>query len=132
MLKPVQHDGLYIGSRRLLIDYGEGEEDFEDLGDPVGGKDDDEANDPLSEGFFTFFDLVGIVGAGEHLKAGKNNDAQENEAREGKGSIDEEADDARKGSDASTNATGLIDLIEIDYCHINLGSLLVDPAPATT
>lgn len=31
------------------------EDDLEDLGDPVGGKDDEETNEGTSDHFFTFF-----------------------------------------------------------------------------
>ena len=65
---------------RLPLNDVDVEEDFEDLGDPVGAEDDEKTNDAPGDAGFALGLGFGIGGVGEHGKAALEDHKEEEEA----------------------------------------------------
>lgn len=61
------------------LDYIDAKNDFNDLGEPVGGEDNKETQDSSSEAGLTGVGRFGITGGGEHLETTPDEHAEENE-----------------------------------------------------
>ena len=97
---------------------------LEDLGDPVGGKDDKEADEGTGDHFFAFFLGFFVGGAGEHGEAAHDQHTKEDEPGDSQEVGKETTDDPAKGvgfdgARAVETESFVVGVVVDVGCHIN-------------